>query len=242
MNLYKVYGLNGCRMLLNDKTTKYKITKIDIVQDIVNNFGISILNTFDNVHTYSKKVFKKKFNNIRAQGIIIEFLADYDSKFDFNTVFNKEHCIVILDSITDPQNLGQIIRTCECAGVDSIVLPSNSSISITDTVLQISQGAFTNVKIYIEKNINRFIDKIKKYDFWIAGFENSISASNWFDIEMKGRICFVFGSEGKGIKSLTLKKCDYIGTIPMIGKINSLNVSASVSAILFERIRQIKTQ
>jgi len=242
MNLYKVYGLNGCRMLLNDKTTKYKITKIDIVQDIVNNFGISILNTFDNVHTYSKKVFKKKFNNIRAQGIIIEFLADYDSKFDFNTVFNKEHCIVILDSITDPQNLGQIIRTCECAGVDSIVLPSNSSISITDTVLQISQGAFTNVKIYIEKNINRFIDKIKKYDFWIAGFENSISASNWFDIEMKGRICFVFGSEGKGIKYLTLKKCDYIGTIPMIGKINSLNVSASVSAILFERIRQIKTQ
>ena len=242
MNLYKVYGLNGCKMLLNDKTTKYKITKIDIVQDIVNNFGISILNTFDNVHTYSKKVFKKKFNNIRAQGIIIEFLADYDSKFDFNTVFNKEHCIVILDSITDPQNLGQIIRTCECAGVDSIVLPSNSSISITDTVLQISQGAFTNVKIYIEKNINRFIDKIKKYDFWIAGFENSISASNWFDIEMKGRICFVFGSEGKGIKSLTLKKCDYIGTIPMIGKINSLNVSASVSAILFERIRQIKTQ
>ena len=242
MNLYKVYGLNGCRMLLNDKTTKYKITKIDIVQDIVNNFGISILNTFDNVHTYSKKVFKKKFNNIRAQGIIIEFLADYDSKFDFNTVFNKEHCIVILDSITDPQNLGQIIRTCECAGVDSIVLPSNSSISITDTVLQVSQGAFTNVKIYIEKNINRFIDKIKKYNFWIAGFENSISACNWFDIEMKGRVCFVFGSEGKGIKSLTLKKCDYIGTIPMIGKINSLNVSASVSAILFERIRQIKTQ
>lgn len=242
MKLYSVYGLNGCRMLLNDKTAKHKITRIDIVQDIVNNFGISILNTFDNVHTHSKKVFKKKFNNIRAQGIIIEFLADYDSKFDFNTVFNKEHCIVILDSITDPQNLGQIIRTCECAGVDSIVLPSNSSISITDTVLQISQGAFTNMKIYIEKNINRFIDKIKKYDFWIAGFENSVSASNWFDIEMKGRTCFVFGSEGKGIKSLTLKKCDYIGTIPMIGKINSLNVSASVSAILFERIRQIKTQ
>jgi len=242
MKLYRVYGLNGCRMLLHDKTTRYRITKIDIVQDIVNNFGIPILNTFDNVHTYSKKVFKEKFNNNRAQGIIIEFLADYDSQFDFNAVFNKDHCIVILDSINDPQNLGQIMRTCECAGIDSIVLPSNSSISITNTVLQISQGAFTNVNIYIEKNINRFIDKIKKRNFWIAGFENSISACNWFDIEMKGRVCFVFGSEGKGIKSLTLKKCDYIGTIPMFGKINSLNVSASVSAILFERIRQIKTQ
>ena len=242
MKLYRVYGLNGCRMLLLDKTTRYRITKINIVQDIVNNFGIPILNTFDNVHTYSKKVFKEKFNNNRAQGIIIEFLADYDSQFDFNAVFNKDHCIVILDSINDPQNLGQIMRTCECAGIDSIVLPSNSSISITNTVLQISQGAFTNVNIYIEKNINRFIDKIKKHNFWIAGFENSISACNWFDIEMKGRVCFVFGSEGKGIKSLTLKKCDYIGTIPMFGKINSLNVSASVSAILFERIRQIKTQ
>ena len=242
MKLYRVYGLNGCRMLLHDKTTRYRITKINIVQDIVNNFGIPILNTFDNVHTYSKKVFKEKFNNNRAQGIIIEFLADYDSQFDFNAVFNKDHCIVILDSINDPQNLGQIMRTCECAGIDSIVLPSNSSISITNTVLQISQGAFTNVKIYIEKNINRFIDKIKKHNFWIAGFENSISACNWFDIEMKGRVCFVFGSEGKGIKSLTLKKCDYIGTIPMFGKINSLNISASVSAILFERIRQIKTQ
>ena len=242
MKLYRVYGLNGCRMLLHDKTTRYRITKIDIVQDIVNNFGIPILNTFDNVHAYSKKVFKEKFNNNRAQGIIIEFLADYDSQFDFNAVVKKDHCIVILDSINDPQNLGQIIRTCECAGIDSIILPSNSSISITDTVLQISQGAFTNVKIYIEKNINRFIDKIKKHNFWISGFENSISACNWFDIEMKGRVCFVFGSEGKGIKSLTLKKCDYIGTIPMFGKINSLNVSASVSAILFERIRQIKTQ
>ena len=242
MKLYRVYGLNGCRMLLHDKTTRYRITKIDIVQDIVNNFGIPILNTFDNVHTYSKKVFKEKFNNNRAQGIIIEFLADYDSQFDFNRVDKKNYSIVILDSIKDPQNLGQIMRTCECAGVDSIILPSNSSISITDTVLQISQGAFTNVKIYIEKNINRFIDKIKKHNFWISGFENSISACNWFDIEMKGRVCFVFGSEGKGIKSLTLKKCDYIGTIPMFGKINSLNVSASVSAILFERIRQIKTQ
>ena len=242
MKLYRVYGLNGCRMLLHDKTTRYRITKIDIVQDIVNNFGIPILNTFDNVHTYSKKIFKEKFNNNRAQGIIIEFLADYDSQFDFNAVFNKDHCIVILDSINDPQNLGQIMRTCECAGIDSIVLPSNSSISITNTVLQVSQGAFINVKIYIEKNINRFIDKIKKYNFWIAGFENSMSACNWFDIEMKGRVCFVFGSEGKGIKSLTLKKCDYIGTIPMFGKINSLNISASVSAILFERIRQIKTE
>jgi len=242
MKSYRVYGLNGCKMLLDDRTTRYRITKIDIVEDIVNTSKISILNTFDNVHTYSKKVFRGKFNNNRAQGIVIEFLADFDSQFDFNRVDKKNYSIVILDSIKDPQNLGQIMRTCECAGVDSIVLPSNRSISITDTVLQASQGAFTNVEIYIEKNINRFIDKIKKHSFWVAGFENSVSACNWFDVDMKGRVGFVFGSEGEGIKSLTLKKCDYIGTIPMLGKVNSLNVSASVSAVLFERIRQIKTQ
>jgi len=94
----------------------------------------------------STSIAKGKFNNNRAQGIVIEFLADFDSQFDFNRVDKKNYSIVILDSIKDPQNLGQIMRTCECAGVDSIVLPSNRSISITDTVLQASQGAFTNVE------------------------------------------------------------------------------------------------
>ena len=80
---------------------------------------------------------------------------------------------------------------------------------------------------------------LKKEGFWIIGVENSIDASNWCDIDFSGKIVLIFGSEGKGIRKKTLDKCDFIATIPMLGKINSLNVSASISAILFERNRQL---
>jgi len=239
MKTYRIFGINGCTMLLSDISKKYKINQIEIIDDIIRKPEFSNLNRFKNINIYSKKNFRDKFDNNRAQGIIIEFIADFDMQFDFNAISSKDYSIVILDGIKDPQNLGQIIRTCECAGINSIVLPSNRSISVTDAVLQTSQGAFTNIEIFVEKNINRFIDKIKKHSFWVAGFENNISACNWFDIDMNGKIALVFGSEGAGIKSLTIKKCDFIGTIPMLGKVNSLNVSASVSAVLFERIRQI---
>ena len=82
---------------------------------------------------------------------------------------------------------------------------------------------------------------MKEFGFWSIGIENSINASNWFELDYKGKIIIIFGSEGKGIRSKVLKACDFKGTIEMQGKINSLNVSASVSAILFERLRQLKT-
>ena len=81
--------------------------------------------------------------------------------------------------------------------------------------------------------------RLKKEGFWVVGVENGVDASNWYDLDYSGRIVFVFGSEGKGIRPNTLKKCDSIATIPMLGTTNSLNVSAAVSAILFERNRQL---
>ena len=93
--------------------------------------------------------------------------------------------------------------------------------------------------IYMIGNISQTLEMLKKEGFWVIGVENSIDASKWCDIDLCGKIILIFGSEGKGIRQSTLKKCDFITTIPMLGKINSLNVSASVSAILFERNRQL---
>ena len=89
------------------------------------------------------------------------------------------------------------------------------------------------------KNIKYLINQLKKDGFWIVGIENSIDAKDWYDVDMKGKVAFVFGSEGDGIRPIIKKYCDFFGTIPMHGKSNSLNVSASVSAVLFERNRQI---
>ena len=161
-----------------------------------------------------------------------------------NDFFNerKNDCILILDQLEDPQNLGQIIRTCECAGVNKIILTQNRSVKLSNSVFQVSQGAFSNVDLFMVTNISNTIKKLQNSSFWIIGIENSINSKKWHEIDYKNRIGIVFGSEGKGIRRLVRESCDFLATIPMKGNINSLNVSATISAILFERQRQIDSK
>jgi 23S rRNA (guanosine2251-2'-O)-methyltransferase len=188
-----------------------------------------------------KKVFNKKFSEERNQGVAVSFYYDL-VKTNIPDFFNKKNsCYLVLDQISDPQNFGQIIRTAECSGVDGIIYSKHNSAPVTNSVLQVSQGAFLNISIFEVSNIKNEIKKMKKSGFWSIGIENGISVSNWFELDYKGKIIIVFGSEGKGIRHKVLESCDFKGTIEMQGKTNSLNVSASVSAILFERLRQIKT-
>ena len=236
---YSIYGINNSYELLQSK----KITIISIFlskqskafkeKKIKNH----IARFKDKIILFEKKDFNKKFRLIRSQGIVINFKLSFEP---LPKDFDKENiCLLIPEEIEDPQNLGQIIRTAECAGIDGLLISNHRTVGITDSVLQVSQGAFLNLPIYMIGNINQTLLSLKKEGFWIIGVENSVDASNWYDIDYSGKIIFVFGSEGRGIKPNTLKKCDDITTIPMLGKINSLNISASVSAVLFERNRQL---
>ena len=148
--------------------------------------------------------------------------------------------LTILDQIEDPQNAGQIIRTAECAGIDGIIFPSHNSFKLTNTIINISQGAFVNMHLYEVTNISTTILELKKNDYWIIGIENSIDSKLWSELDYSGNIAIVVGSEGKGIRKKVIDHCDFLGNIPMQGNTNSLNVSAAVSAVLFERLRQIK--
>ena len=111
------------------------------------------------------------------------------------------HCLLILDRLEDPQNFGQIIRTAVCAGVRGIIIPKHDSCKVTDRVIQISQGAFTEIPIYEVNNIHQTIDLLKKEEFWIVAMENSLKAKDWHKIDYKGKIAIVAGSEGRGIKN-----------------------------------------
>ena len=170
-------------------------------------------------------------------------MVRFDTQIEENMPSLKEEsgnrCILALDRIEDPQNLGQIIRTAVCAGVDAIMIPKHDSCKITDTVMQVSQGAFTEISIYQVNNLNMSLERLKKDGYWIVAMENSLGAKEWHKVDYKGKIIIVAGSEGRGIKNIILDNCDFQTTIPMQGKVNSLNVSAAVSAILFERLRQI---
>ena len=186
----------------------------------------------------------KKVNDIRgsqsfkAQGVSITF----SGKLIYDEILispKKENVsFLVLDQIEDPQNFGQIIRTVECAGINGIIYPKHHSTPLNETVLQISQGAFVNMKFYEVTNIKNELNKLKKNNFWIVGLENSIDAKPWYSIQYSDRTAIVVGSEGRGIRKKVLETCDFIATIPMQGITNSLNVGAATSAIVFESLRQ----
>ena len=184
-------------------------------------------------------MFSLKYSQSKAQGIAITFSGTVFENDIPRYADGKNVCLLVLDQVEDPQNFGHIIRTAECAGIDGIIISKHSSCGITDTVLQVSQGAFTQVPIHIVSNLNQTTTQLKKEDFWITAVENGIQSKNWHEIDYKGKIVIVAGSEGRGIKKIVLNNCDFQTTIPMQGKTNSLNVSAAVSVILFERLRQL---
>ena len=242
-NNYLIYGINNCLSFLDSKINCSK-SNIYINKDglaFKNEALISKLNQEYKIAYLSKGDYLNKFNFKHDQGIVISFQADLYDNISSIEKIGETACFLICDQINDPQNLGQIVRTSECAGIDGIILPKHGSTHITESVIQVSQGALFNMNIFIETNLNNTIKYLKSKGFWVVGLENSIEAQNWHSIDYRGKIAIVVGSEGKGIRRLVRESCDFLATIPMNGKINSLNVTAAVSAILFERQRQIES-
>jgi len=243
-NSHRIYGINNCISFLKSKN-KFLLNKIYINKNssIYKNEKLSsILNNYkDKILSLDNKIFNKKFPFKHSQGIYIEFQGLIEKNIDQLINDKNNSCFIIADQISDPQNLGQMLRTAECAGIDGIILPRHKSVPLTDTVLQVSQGAFLFTNICIENNLVNTIKFLQSNGYWIIGIENSIDAKKWYEMDFKGKVAIVIGSEGKGIRKLVKESCDFLATIPMNGKINSLNVSAALSAILFERNRQLES-
>ena len=237
---YRIYGLNGAQEVLS--SGHYSINHIDIKSRSVAEKHQVISRLLKNhkskVNIIDSKKFGIKYNDFRTQGIVVSFEGQIKKQLpQFNE--DKDIGLLLCDQITDPQNLGQIIRTAECSGIDGLIIPDRGNAQITNSVLQVSQGAFASLPIYSCGNVQQTLNRLKDEGFWIIGVENDSNGKIWHEIDYSGKIVIVFGSEGKGIRQLVKYNCDYIATIPMQGKINSINVSAAVSAILFERQRQI---
>lgn len=144
--------------------------------------------------------------------------------------------IVILDEIEDPHNLGSIIRTAELCGVHGIIIPKRRNVGVTSTVYKCSAGAIEHMKITKVTNINATIDMLKEQGIWIYGAD--IDGKDYsYNTDFSGPCALIIGSEGKGISSLTLKKCDLLVKIPMIGKINSLNASVAGGIMMYEVLK-----
>ena len=186
-----------------------------------------------------KSVLDKESDTGRHQGYIA-FVSD--SKYcELEDIINrtkgKDEClIVVLDGVEDPHNLGSIIRVCECAGADGLVIGKHRSASVTDTVMRISEGSANHVKIAKVTNINQAIDALKENGIWTYALE--LGGGDIYKSDLKGKTALVVGGEDSGVNKLTLKKCDGIVTIPLCGKVNSLNASVATGIGVFEVVRQ----
>ena len=241
--IHQIFGINGVLAVLSGNK-KYHIQTIEILEKshVTKNIVMRKLlkNYSPQTHYIDHDTFYRKYGEKRTQGIVVSFSDDIAKTLPSFKEIEGNYCLLIVDNVTDPQNFGQIIRTGECAGVDGIIIPERNSVGITDTVLQVSQGAFCSMPIYSVTNLNQTLGQLKADDFWTIAVENGIDAKPWNQIDYKGKVAIVIGSEGQGIKPLVIKSCDFQATIPMQGETASLNVSAATAVVLFERLRQIK--
>ncbi len=145
--------------------------------------------------------------------------------------------IVICDELSDPHNLGAILRSAECAGAHGVIIPKRRSVGLTATVAKASAGAVEYMKVARVTNINSAIAELKEKGVWIFGTaaEGSIPM---YQADLKGSAALVIGSEGDGMSQLVRKNCDVTVHIPMNGRITSLNASAAASILLYEAVRQ----
>ena len=174
------------------------------------------------------------------QGVVALCAAhEYSSVRDIlDKAKEKGHApfIIICDKITDPHNLGSIIRTADCVGADGVIIPKHNNVGLNSVVAKTSAGAIEYVPVAKVTNIARTIEDLKKEGLWIAGAD--MDGEEMGKTDLKGAIAIVIGSEGEGISRLVKEKCDFIVRIPMFGQINSLNASVAAGVIMYEVLRQ----
>jgi 23S rRNA (guanosine2251-2'-O)-methyltransferase len=159
--------------------------------------------------------------------------ADFANELDIG----KSPIVLVLDEITDPQNFGALIRTADAAGVAGIVVSKRRSAPMTAAVHKASAGATSYVNIAQVSNLVYTIEDLKEMGFWIVGASEKARQS-YYEADLTGPIAIVLGSEGKGISRLLREKCDFLISIPMKGKLSSLNVSVAGALLMFEAVRQ----
>ena len=227
-----VYGKN---VALEYLESNKKIDKA-FIQNNFNDFDIinKVKRRNIKVQTLSKFDMDKKVSGLH-QGIILN-VEDYKYSDIHDIISNEDSLIVMLDHIEDPHNFGAIIRSCEAAGVDGIIIPSDRSVEVNATVIKTSVGTTEKMKIARVTNLNSTIKLLKDKGYWIFGTD--MDGTDYTKLDYKGKTCIICGNEGSGMSKLTKENCDFIASIPMKGEVNSLNASVATAIIVFEAVKQ----
>ena len=234
-----VDGINVVRELLNGCVKIQKIIAVEGENPEITNIVDKARAMGVPVTVLDKKEFDKKVN-YKNQGIVA-YIPDFkycEIKDILLTAERKSEkpFIVILDGITDPHNLGAIIRTCECAGVHGVIIPQNRACEVTDTVYRTSAGAVIHVNVAMVTNLTRTIKELQQLGVWVYALE--AGNKTIYEADFSYPTALVVGSEGKGVSRLVKETVDEVLSMNMFGKVNSLNASNASAIAVYEVVRQ----
>ena len=223
-----IYGRNVCKKKILDND---KVNHAYLKENFNDREILELLKKNNIRYTFlQNKIMDKKVDG-NHQGIILDVddIKTYDLDYVINLKKNNP-LIVILDHIEDPHNFGAIIRTSEALGVDAIIIPNDRCCNINSTVVKTSAGAIYDMPIVRVNNLSSTLNKLKDYNYWIFGTD--MNGSDYTKIDYDMPICLVIGNEGKGMSRLVKESCDYVVSIDMVGKTNSLNASVATGIMM----------
>lgn len=221
-----VFGKNVANEFLNSDK---KVLRAYLSLNFKEQYYIDLLNKRNIKIKYIDKRDMDRLVSGLHQGIVLE-VEDFNY-CDIDVMLKENSLVVILDHIEDPHNFGAIIRTCEAAGVDGIIIPKDRSVDVNSTVVKVSTGAIERVNICQVTNLNNTIKYLKDNGFWIVGTD--MNGTDYREIDYNGKIGIVIGNEGRGMSRLVKESCDFIASIPMKGTVNSLNASVATGIVVF---------
>lgn len=230
-----VYGKNVIRQLLSSDKKIYEIIMLDSLKDKVLESDIRRRNISFTIMGRKKMDALLKTDNHQGIAAKIDDYKTYDVEDILHDIpEGKTPLLVMLDALEDPHNLGAILRTCDCIGVDGVIIGKHRSVSLTPTVAKVSTGAIDTVKVAMVNNLSQTLEKLKKEGFWVAGADGGKQAQDYRRGQYDMPLVLVIGSEGFGISPLVLKHCDYTISLPMLGSVTSLNASVACAILLYQ--------
>lgn len=235
----EIYGFHAVQAALKNKLRKH--SKLTISSNIFYKLSQNLEHKVNRIITLSNRDFCKIYGNDKNhQGIVLETSKLVQPSLDSiikKTNDKKTDIIIMLDRVTDPNNIGSIMRSCALFNCNSIIIAKDNSPDITSSMIKAASGAIEVVNYIKVTNISRAIDKFKKNNYWVFGFDNNYNYIN-NNLKLPKKCLLIFGAEGKGIRKLTKKYCDQILSIPINYNtefgIDSLNVSNACSIVLYE--------
>ena len=235
-----VEGINCATELLK---AGYPVEKVIINKDLSKKCdNIVNLATKSNVKIeYVDKIAIEKLTKSKNSQGVLSFVkpfkyCDVNDILDYAESKNEPPFIMILDGIVDPHNVGAIIRTAECVGVHGIIIAQNRACEINETVFKTSAGAVAHMKVAQVVNLSQTIEKLKSKNVWVYSLE--AGNTSMYDTDLTGALALVVGSEGNGVSRLVNRTCDGTISIPLNGKVNSLNASNASAIAMYEALRQ----